>query len=135
MWPSRMTSAWYSTASSSPCGENWPLRRMLVDALSLEFVEPFIQRLLAKAAVAAQLDVGNAAGARLRPHPVLRHAQALGASRRGVSRDRLGEPSRDRESPGGAGLSWGLALKHESRLARGGFRIAGAGFEPATFGL
>ena len=27
------------------------------------------------------------------------------------------------------------ALKHESRLARGGFRIAGAGFEPATFGL
>ena len=27
------------------------------------------------------------------------------------------------------------ALKHESPLARGGFRIAGAGFEPATFGL
>ena len=26
-------------------------------------------------------------------------------------------------------------LKHESPLARGGFRIAGAGFEPATFGL
>jgi hypothetical protein len=26
-------------------------------------------------------------------------------------------------------------VKHESRLARGGFRIAGAGFEPATFGL
>ena len=25
--------------------------------------------------------------------------------------------------------------EHESRLARGGFRIAGAGFEPATFGL
>ena len=25
--------------------------------------------------------------------------------------------------------------KHESPLARGGFRIAGAGFEPATFGL
>jgi hypothetical protein len=26
-------------------------------------------------------------------------------------------------------------VKHEGRLARGGFRIAGAGFEPATFGL
>jgi hypothetical protein len=26
-------------------------------------------------------------------------------------------------------------VKHESRLARGGFGIAGAGFEPATFGL
>ncbi len=26
-------------------------------------------------------------------------------------------------------------LKHENPLARGGFRIAGAGFEPATFGL
>ena len=29
----------------------------------------------------------------------------------------------------------GRPVKHESRLARGGFRIAGAGFEPATFGL
>ena len=51
---------------------------MLVDALSLEFVEPLVQRLLAEAAVAAQLHVGNAAGAGLRPHPVLGHAQALG---------------------------------------------------------
>jgi hypothetical protein len=28
-----------------------------------------------------------------------------------------------------------LPQNDESRLARGGFRIAGAGFEPATFGL
>ena len=37
------------------------------------------------------------------------------------------------EAPLGAGLR--ASGKHESRLARGGFRIAGAGFEPATFGL
>jgi len=51
---------------------------MLVDALALEFVEPLIQRLLAEAAVPAELYPRDAAGARLHPHPVLGHAQAFG---------------------------------------------------------
>jgi hypothetical protein len=37
-----------------------------------------LDRLLAEAAVPAELDVRDVAGARLRPHPVLRYAEALG---------------------------------------------------------
>jgi hypothetical protein len=63
--------------------------------LALELVEPLLQRLLAEAPVAVQLHVRDAAGARLRPHPVLGDAEALGdivdgqkAGHRGLSRRR-----------------------------------------------
>jgi hypothetical protein len=46
-------------------------------APQLEALESPLERLLAKALVAAELDVRDPAGARLRPDPILRHAESL----------------------------------------------------------
>ncbi len=65
------------------------------ETLNLELIEPLLQRLLAEAAITPELDVRDAAGARLRPHPVLGDAEALGdivngqkSAHRGLSRQR-----------------------------------------------
>ena len=47
-------------------------------AALLQFREPLVERILAEAPVTAELNVRDATGSRLRPYPVLRHAQALG---------------------------------------------------------
>ena len=84
---------------------------MLVDALSLEFVEPLIQRLLPKAAVAAQLHMWDAAGARLRPHPVLGHAQALGYV---VNGEKAGHNELSRPTPGAGNRAQPIGPKAEN---------------------
>src|SRR5829696_890089 len=49
----------------------------VVDAARLEGIEPALDRLLSEPAVAAQLDVRDPAGTRLRPDPILGHPKAL----------------------------------------------------------
>jgi hypothetical protein len=119
---------------------------MAIDTLELQLVEPRLQRFLAEAPVAPELDVRDAAGPRLGPDPVLSHAQAIGHVADGQEAGHSSS-SRHGAAPGNRSRREGLAARlvpnrpkdpkphSKSPAMQGLSRIAGAGFEPATFGL
>ena len=53
-------------------------RPLALARAQLQVLEPTVERLLPEASVTPELNVRDPAGASLRPHPVLRHAETLG---------------------------------------------------------